>query len=105
MEPDANPERRMRVYLSPLARAEWAMPGIQQTESDGSQLIAMPEVTQRWQELTGELVEDDAQLGSAASASSWPPREQQTRRGSCPGDIAAVAAVADRLLNAIRGDS
>jgi hypothetical protein len=69
MEADMNAQCRMRVYLSSLARAEWPMPGIQQTESEWSQLIAMLD-WQRWRELTGELTGKDAQPWLAGSAST-----------------------------------
>jgi hypothetical protein len=44
----------------------------QRTEREWSQLIAMLELVQRWQELIGEFAGEDAQPRLAASASTWP---------------------------------
>jgi hypothetical protein len=45
---------------------------IQQTKTEWSQLIAMLELAQRWQELIGGFTDDDAHPWLAASASTWP---------------------------------
>jgi hypothetical protein len=45
---------------------------IRQTEREWSQLIAMLELVQRWQELMGEFTGEDAHPWLAASASIWP---------------------------------
>jgi hypothetical protein len=45
---------------------------IQQTEKEWSQLIAMLELVQRWQELMGGFTGEDAHPWLAASASTWP---------------------------------
>jgi hypothetical protein len=82
MEADVNAQCRMRVYLSSLARAEWPMPGIQQTESEWSQLIAMLELVQRWEELIGEFTREDAHPdgANADDLCSASPCSNTTRR-------------------------
>jgi hypothetical protein len=45
---------------------------IQQTKTEWSQLIAMLELAQRWQELIGGFTDDDPHPWLAASASTWP---------------------------------
>jgi hypothetical protein len=62
----------MRANLSSSVMAEAPMPALQQTDSEWSQLIAMLELAQRWQELIGGFTDDDPHPRLAASASTWP---------------------------------
>ena len=51
---------------------------IQQTEGEWSQLIAMLELAQRWQELIGEITGEDAHPDGASAGAA--PRNRTTSR-------------------------
>jgi hypothetical protein len=63
--------REQRDDLQERERECGARP-VGQTESEWSQLIALLELAQQWQELMGEFTGEDAHPWLAASASTFP---------------------------------